>query len=140
MQMFQIGEICELMQTEPPKAKALEAHKNRAGMQRVREAQGKLAALRPGLNEPLNGSERAARLVAARRIIKAEIGPVLNEKGARLVIRARAKTRDEIIKLVAKHCASNGMRGVTSRRVEACWKKFRADALISARVSEGGRD
>lgn len=140
-QLVDIGAMCDRLQSQRAYAASLAEHEKRPGMKRVKDAWSRLAEIRPAGGKQLTPAQRKQ----AARIIKTDVHPVLNERGARFVPIRKFDTRAQIIQLVSDHCTKRlGLKGITPRRVEAGWKAYRAlvkaSRLNSARVSEGAED
>ena len=84
--------------------------------------------------ERLRGKSDAAKA----RIVKGEIRPLIKRVVKTSVPVRRGKTRAEIAKMVSDHCVKRGIVGVTPRRVEACWKEYRAFCKASEVDQSGG--
>jgi hypothetical protein len=125
-----VGALCDNYQRDSRRANAMARYQKLPEVRALREAREALAG-------------KTAQGVA--RVVKAEIRPRIREAVKVSVRIKRGKTRVEILKMISDHCINKlGLRGVTPRRVEACWKEYRAllkaRDLISARVLETGGD
>jgi hypothetical protein len=120
-----VGALCDNYQRDSREANAMARYEKHPAVRALREAREALAG-------------KTGKGVA--RVIKGEIRPRIREAVKVSVPVKRGKTRAEIAKMVSTHCTTRlKLIGVTPRRVEACWKEYRA-CLKSARLLESAKD
>lgn len=118
-----VGAECDELQRKSGEAEAETRHEQAAGVNKLREMQERVNSIRPPVPMPGKVLNELGHRAAKQKISRA--GDIIKKMGSLNLVRgyslaARGKTRSEICtEIAAKH-------QITKRRVEACWKEYRA--------------
>jgi hypothetical protein len=125
-QRLWIGSLCDQFQTDLSQRLAKAKYEKQPGVKATRVAQGMVRRKRLTSKEDI----RSAFMEAYAGLKKADLRkPAIGFAGIPL---RRGKTREQICKMVSDRCLSmRGLMRVTPRRVEACWKEYRAFVMRS---------